>query len=163
VLDFQQSVKGFGLFSLAKLIAECGDIGVYRTSCGLRKRCGIAPYKDKAMSTHRRAGGLTAEEWAAQGFSPRRLSTIVIIAKSLAAAGKIQVVRLAPGAPLTGLTKYQKIYYQHLRTLVERDPDHARDVTEKGKESFSKHADRQATRVMMQKFLNDLFGVCKKI
>lgn len=166
VRDFAASVRGFSEFSLAKLIGLAGDPGTYRTALGLRKRCALAPMYDKAASTWRREGGLSATDWEDLGYSPRRRSAVYVIAEKIASGGAVQAQRLARGEDIDArndLTKYQKLYQHRLRYEAARDPAHLREnKKEPEKESYSAHAALRAQRFMMQKFLVDLYAVCKE-
>lgn len=76
VYTWAKDVKGLGELGLAVLVGEARDIGAYPEKGHLWKRLGLAPYGDKAMSTWRMKGGLSADEWIAAGYSPRRRAEI---------------------------------------------------------------------------------------
>lgn len=67
-----KSVKGLGDLGLAVIVAEAGDLAKYTNPGKVWKRLGLAPYNGKAASTWRYEGGLSADEWTAFGYSPRR-------------------------------------------------------------------------------------------
>ena len=69
-------VKGLGELGLAVIVAESGDIGNYPHARKLWKRLGLAPLDGRAMSQWRIKGGLTADEWTAAGYAPRRRAEI---------------------------------------------------------------------------------------
>lgn len=48
---------------------------------------GLAPFNGKACSTWRREGGLSAAEWVAAGYSPRRSSVAYLIGECFVKAG----------------------------------------------------------------------------
>lgn len=80
--------RGFGLQSLATLVGEAGDISNYSNPAKLWKRFGCAPIQGRdgrrqMGSTWRRTGGLSAEEWTAAGYSPRRRSTLYVVTECL--------------------------------------------------------------------------------
>lgn len=92
--------RGFGLLSLAQMIGEAGDLRNFRdtpkpnghTGHGYEKLwsfLGLAPFtkggKTQMGSTWKsgRGGTLTAKEWTAFGYSPRRRSLIWVIGDSL--------------------------------------------------------------------------------
>jgi len=73
---FAESVKGFGDKAFAVLVGETGDLSNYSKADKLWKRLGLAPFEGKAFSTWRKTGGLTAEDWTAAGYAPRRRAEI---------------------------------------------------------------------------------------
>lgn len=73
---FGRGVRGFSSRGLAIVVGEAGNLSDYASDAKLWKRFGIAPYMDKACSTWRREGGLTAEQWTEAGYSPQRLSAL---------------------------------------------------------------------------------------
>jgi hypothetical protein len=95
--------KGFGLFSLAKIVGECGDLtsrpgkpeegGNYESPAKLWKRMCLAPFSFREQThmgcTWRVYGGrkeipaLPASEWSAYGYSGRRRSVMYTIGESL--------------------------------------------------------------------------------
>lgn len=86
--------RGFGLPSLATLIGETGDLNNYAGPAKLWKRMGCAPFQsgDKVAmgSTWRfgKEGKLSAEEWTAFGYSPRRRSIAFVIGNCLVKGNK---------------------------------------------------------------------------
>ncbi len=82
-------VRGFGLKSLGIIIGECGDLSLYANPAKVWKRLGLAPIsggKDGSCrmgSTWKRKGGLSAEEWTAAGYSPKRRSVMYVIGECL--------------------------------------------------------------------------------
>lgn len=71
-----RGVPGLGPRGLAVIVGAAGDLGNYANPGKLWKRFGLAPYKGRAASTWRRRGGLSADDWTAVGFSPRRLGQL---------------------------------------------------------------------------------------
>ncbi len=79
VYPWAKAVHGFGELGLAVLVGEAGDIGSYPKKGHLWKRLGLAPHDGKAYSTWRRDGGLTADDWVAAGYSPRRRAEVFAV------------------------------------------------------------------------------------
>ncbi len=73
---FAANVRGFADLGLAVIAGECGDLANYATVSKVWKRLGLAPFNGQAGSTWRRTGGLTADEWTALGYSPKRLGQL---------------------------------------------------------------------------------------
>lgn len=80
-------MRGFGVGTFAAVVGEAGDLANYSTHSKLWKRFGLAPFKGKALSTWRMSGGLTADEWKAAGYSPRRRSILFNFAESAIKVG----------------------------------------------------------------------------
>ncbi len=83
--------KGFGLVSCGMVLGEAGDLSNYANPAKLWKRMGCAPYQCERLSktamggTWKRGkeGKLTAEEWTAYGYSPRRRSIMYVVTDCL--------------------------------------------------------------------------------
>lgn len=75
-----ENQRGFGLPNLAILVGEAGDLNNYPNPAKLWKRFGLAPIekdgKSMMPSTWRggKQGKLSAADWEAAGYSPRRRS-----------------------------------------------------------------------------------------
>jgi hypothetical protein len=78
-----EELNGFGALGFAQIVAESGDLNNYANPGTLWKRMGMAPFNGKLPSTWRRSGGLTAQDWEAVGYSPKRRSMIFSIGDSL--------------------------------------------------------------------------------
>lgn len=74
--QWAKGVRGLGELGCAVILAETGNLGNYATRERVWKRLGLAPLNGKAMSTWRKEGGLTADDWTAAGYSPRRRAEI---------------------------------------------------------------------------------------
>lgn len=74
VAKWIDTVKGVGIDSVAAIVGECGDLSNYANPGKLWRKLGLHVYKGKAPSTWKKEGGLFAEEWVEQGYSPARLS-----------------------------------------------------------------------------------------
>lgn len=79
VYPWAKAVKGLGELGLAVIVGEAGDLGSYPKKGHLWKRLGLAPHDGMAYSTWRMKGGLTAEDWTAAGYSPRRRAEIYAV------------------------------------------------------------------------------------
>ena len=84
---FGKGIKGFGARSLAVIVGEAGDLSAYPKKGHLWKRMGLAPFVKNgvARSGHqwRTKGGLTADEWKAFGYSPKRRSVMYVIGETM--------------------------------------------------------------------------------
>lgn len=81
--EFVEATIGFGYGGLAMIVGEAGDIGNYANPGKLWKRMGMAPVKGQCCATWRARGGLSAAEWGAAGYSPRRRSVMYQITDSM--------------------------------------------------------------------------------
>lgn len=79
VYDWASKVHGFGELGLGVIVAEAGDLAKYPKKGHLWKRLGLASHEGKAYSTWRREGGLTADDWVAAGYSPRRRAEVYAV------------------------------------------------------------------------------------
>lgn len=97
----QPEQKGFGLLSLAVVIGETGDLRDYANPAKLWKRMGCHPWEFKGKtqmgSTWKSKGGLSAEEWTAFGYSPRRRSIMYVIGQSLVKGNYLDKEHEHPG------------------------------------------------------------------
>lgn len=131
---FAKSVHGLGDLGLAVLAGEAGDLASYPKKGHLWKRLGLAPIHGQALSTWRRTGGLSADDWTAAGYSPRRRAEVyAVISEPLFRA---QSVAAGP---------YRAIY------------DRRRAATDAAHPDWSKlHSHMDALRVMTKSLLRDL-------
>ena len=79
VYGWAKAVHGFGDLGLAVLIAETGDLAKYPKKGHVWKRLGLGVHNEHAYSTWRRKGGLSADEWSAIGYSPRRRAEVYAV------------------------------------------------------------------------------------
>jgi hypothetical protein len=135
IFEWANSVRGFGELGLAVILAETGDLSGYPKKGHLWKRLGMAPFQGKAYSTHRRDGGLTADQWTAAGYSPRR-------------RGEIYAVISEP------LFRHQSTAHGPYRAIY----DHRRASTSLVHPDWTKmHSHMDALRVMTKFLLRDLW------
>ena len=80
---FVKGVCGFGAAGLGMIVGEAGDLAAYANPGKLWKRFGLAPVMGRAPSTWRSKGGLSADDWTAVGYSPKRRSIMFQIGDSL--------------------------------------------------------------------------------
>lgn len=83
VHSWQKAVAGFGEKALAIIVGEAGNLSRYDHEDKLKKRLGLAPFNGKAFSRWRAEGGLSAEEWAEAGYSPRRRAEVYAVVEPL--------------------------------------------------------------------------------
>lgn len=134
VYPWAKAVHGFGDLGLAVLVGEAGDIGSYRKKGHLWKRLGLAPFRGKAMATWRRDGGLSADDWIAAGYAPRRRAEVyAVISDPLF---RQQTVVQGP---------YRAIYDQRRAATATAHPDWTKA-----------HSHADALRVMTKHFVRDL-------
>lgn len=138
-----KGVRGLGDLGMAVILAECGDLNKYANPAKVWKRLGLAPFeKDgqtKALSTWRKSGGLTAEEWAdgkKTGYSPSRRAEIFSCV----------------GDPLfrqqTMITgPYRKIYDDRRARTAETHPDWTK-----------LHSHNDGLRIMTKRLISDLWS-----
>jgi hypothetical protein len=81
--SFVKGVCGFGAAGLGMIVGEAGDLTAYANPGKLWKRFGLAPVMGRAPSTWRSKGGLSADDWTAVGYSPKRRSIMFQIGDSL--------------------------------------------------------------------------------
>ncbi len=79
IYAWAKAIPGLGELGLAIIIAEAGDLSGYPKKGHLWKRLGLAPFEGRAFSTWRMKGGLSAEQWADAGYSPRRRAEIYAV------------------------------------------------------------------------------------
>lgn len=83
VADWVERQRGFGIGNFARIIGETGDLSLYANPAKVWKRLGLAPFKGQAPSTWKRKGGLSAEEWTALGYCPRRRAVCYVVSECL--------------------------------------------------------------------------------
>lgn len=133
--EWAKGVRGLGDLALAVVIAEAGDLSKYPSKGHLWKRLGLAPMGGKAMSTWRREGGLTAEEWVEAGYSPkRRAEMYAVVADPLF---RHQTMSEGP---------YRAVYDRRRAAAAITHPDWTKG-----------HAHADACRVMTKYLLRDLW------
>lgn len=112
VYAWVKEVKGLGELGLAVIVAEAGDLAAYPKKGHLWKRLGLAPHEGKAYSTWRMKGGLSADEWVAAGYSPRRRAEVyAVVSEPLFRA---QSCKAGP---------YRTVYDHRRERTAETNPD----------------------------------------
>ena len=137
--QWAKSVRGLGELGFAVIVGEAGDLAKYDSDDKLRKRLGLAPMGGHAMSTWRRKGGLTADDWTAAGYSPGRRAQIYACVED--PLFRAQWRDGGPAGP------YGEVY-QRRRTWT--------DVTHPEWAKAQRHND--ARRVMAQRLISDLWS-----
>lgn len=131
-------IRGMGALLLAEIIGTVGDLAQYRGPRSLRKMLGAAPHNGKALSTWKRNGGLSADEWVMVGANPNRFCLLFRM-------GDCQIKSRGP---------YRAIY-------DARKPIEAARIGDDGKPVTPMIAHRRALRVMVSRMLNDLWAYSK--
>lgn len=141
VFAWAKEVKGLGELGLAVIIAEAGDLAKYPKKGHLWKRLGLAPHEGKAYSTWRSKGGLSAEDWTAAGYSPRRRAEVyAVISEPLFRAQSV-----AAG-------QYRSIY------------DRRREATAIAHADWTKaHSHMDGLRVMTKYMVRDLWVAWRRV
>lgn len=88
---WSESIKGFGILGLAKVIGETGNLNNYPNPAKVWRRMGCAPYRDHMAKTWRvdkwrqqyGLPKLSDEEWTEYGYCPHRRSTIFVVSEGL--------------------------------------------------------------------------------
>lgn len=144
-----ESVKGVGALGLATIVGEAGDLARYPTPAKLWKRLGYAPYDGHAGSTWKRESwrprSLNAIEWTDVGFNPERYALMEQISESLFKAQWIGAAKTEDGQGRPD-GPYGAVYAARRARTAETHP-----------EWTPKHAQMDALRVMMKRFLLDLW------
>ena len=153
VYEWAKSIWGLGELGLAKIVAQAGDLSVYKSAGAVWKRMGLAVIDGERQ---RRIGGADA---LVHAYSPQRRSEMWNIGGGII-GGMGLGVRPLDGEDISlrdDWSPYQKLFVQRCRYEVARDPEaHARPVTKTGKESYSKHAANRAKRYVEKRLLRDL-------
>lgn len=162
VVDWVESeqCRGFGMASLAAIVAEAGDLANYDNPAKLWKRLGVAVingsaqghpagfYKDAEGVEHGRKPA--AEEWIEHGYCKTRRSMLWIVGSSLIRA--------------VGWYK-TNIYDRHKAIDREKHPMPSKDQIKKDLAAGRRpmytdiHMHRRAQRYMEKRFIRDLWNV----
>lgn len=156
VYPWADAVDGIGDLGLANIIAEAGHpLTDFATVSKLWKRLGFAPYDGHAGSSWKRSGGkkpwvprsLTKEEWIANPFSGARYAVIHQSAVWLRnnAKQRTSVKKSGEGFGLP-VGPYGHAYVARRQHTAATHPDWTNG-----------HADKDAIRFMMKRFLRDLW------
>lgn len=153
VYGWVKSVNGFGDVSFATVVGECGDIGSYRNPSCIWKRMGLAPFEGKAGATWRKIGGLSAEQWIAAGYSPKRRSVAYNLDKIIGGMG---LWRPLIGSDLTDANYYQRVFAERARIEAVK-LEMPVTASDKGKESYTKYVANRAMRYTQKRLLRELW------
>lgn len=146
----RDSVHGAGMLGMATIVAEAGDLSNYPNPAKLWSRLGYAPFDGHAGSTWKRATwrprSLTADEWVEHPFAGERYALMFSIADSLWRAQWVSAKKAgAEEGHADGV--YGEVYAARRAHTFTTHPD------------WSKmHRRMDALRVMMKKFLADLWS-----
>jgi hypothetical protein len=146
---FVEQVCGFGIGSLAAIVGECGDLSNYSTHSKLWKRMGLAPMGGKAMSTWRRSGGLTSDQWQDAGYSPSRRSIVWNIGACVMKAQSAKVNK-ETGEVIKPAGPYRVLYDQRKELELTRCESKA-------------NANARALRYLDKRILRDLWKEWRKL
>lgn len=145
VYPWVKSVRGLGDLSCAVILAETGDLSNYPDKGRLWKRLGLSPRDGKAMSTWRREGGLTAEEWTDAGYAPRRRAEVFAMMDPLFRA-QAESADKETGAILRPAGLYRTVYDARKARAGLAHPDWTK-----------MHLHMDALRVMTKHAIRDLW------
>lgn len=148
IFPWMNGVLGAAEGGIGIIIGEAGDLSKYATVDKLWSRLGFAPFEGYAGSTWRRGQGsrkLTADEWIAHPFAAERYAMIYTVADSLSRA---QVLSMEKSGTRYGKPKgpYGEVYVRRREHTAVTHPDWS-----------DGHARLDALRVMMKRFLRDLW------
>lgn len=149
VAEWLEGVKGAGALGVATIIGEAGDLSNYPTEGHLWSRLGFAPFEGHAGSTWRRETwrprALSSAEWVEHPFACERYAMMYVIADSLS---KAQVESAEKSGTTFGRGKgvYGEAYVKRREHTAITHPDWTK-----------MHARNDALRIMMKKFLRDLW------
>lgn len=132
---FGEGIRGFGLASLAVIVAEAGDLSLYSNPAKLWKRMGLAVMGDV------RQGGLaksaSKEDWIAHGYNRQRRSRMWNIGDALIKSNQ------------TG--EYRALYLERKAYEIAREP-----------EMKPIKAHRRAQRYMEKRLLKNLWQAWRR-
>jgi len=150
VFPWIKSVNGAGALGLATVVAEAGDIANYPNVDKFRKRLGFAPYDGCAGSTWKRVTwrprALSAEEWVEHPFSGERYAFMHEIAKAIWFKQWIGKAKTGNGEGKPN-GPYGEVYAARRKHTAQTHPEWSKG-----------HSHSDALRVMMKKFLRDLWA-----
>lgn len=136
VFEWVHGVRGFGEKTLGVLIGETGNLTNYPKPDKLWKRLGLAPHDGKAYSTWRREGGLTAEDWIAARYAPRRRAEVYSC---------LSEPLFRSQTPVMG--PYRLVYDARRARTAETHPDWTKA-----------HSHADALRIMTKRAVSDLWS-----
>lgn len=145
-----ESVHGAGMPGMSTIVAEAGDLSNYPNPAKLWSRLGYAPYDGFAGSSWkrvtRRPRALTADEWIEHPFAGERYALMFSISDSLWRAQwisgkKSDTEEGVPDGP------YGEVYSRRRAHTLKTHADWTK-----------MHRKMDALRVMMKKFLADLWA-----
>lgn len=140
IASWAADVRGLGDLGLAVIVAECGNLSMYSNPAKVWKRLGLAPIEKggtvMAASNWRKKGGLTADDWTAAGYSPRRRAEIYAC---------IGDPLFRQQSVVTG--PYREAYDRRRARTAETHPDWTKG-----------HSHGDAVRVMTKELLRDLWA-----
>jgi len=149
VREWVEGVPGVGMLGLATIVAETGALHNYANPAKVWKRLGYAPYDGHAGSTWRRKTwrprALTDEEWVENPFNKERYAMMAMVAQFLWMKQWRGAARSGNGAGRPS-GPYGEVYARRRRHTAVTHPDWTKG-----------HGHNDALRVMMKRFLADLW------
>jgi hypothetical protein len=141
VVQWAESIRGFGLPSLAAIVGEAGDLSWYRNPAKLWKRFSLHVIGDKASK--RIKGDKT------QGFVPRRRAEMHVIGDNL----------VRSGGPYADLYRARKAYEIEKLAAQGIGVKPASQITEKNRDKFmsSGQVHKRALRYIEKRLLVELW------
>lgn len=164
VYAWVKDVKYFGDVSFATIVGECGDMGSYKSVSAVWKRLGLAVIAGNRQGNPGK--NATAEDWTLHGYNKQRRSTSYVASEQIIGGmGKYRPLFGEDTEANDDLTYYQKVFVRRVRYEAERLPHVDKKTGEtvavkcsdKGKESYTKHAARRAHRYTEKRLLRNLY------
>lgn len=154
-----KDIHGVGPLNLAKLLGATGNPSDYPDPAKLRKRMGLAPWKDGlALGTFRPEGEqLTKDEWKDSGYNKNRRCVSFLIGDSF--------VRSNGNCPYRQIYSERKVYEQKraLRRGIPIVPTAEAKGMERGSYFTKEQIHLRAQRVAEQKFLKHFWMAWRKL
>jgi len=151
--SFGKDVRGFGVLSLATIVADAGDLGSYPKPGHLWKRLGLAVIGRGDGVADVRQGGLSKSaaksDWIAHGYSRRRRSRMFVIGDAL----------VKSGAHYRQIYLARKDYERSKALLAGLTIAPAAKIPKASAAAFMSdgHVHRRAQRYMEKRLLKDLW------
>lgn len=147
IAAWAKAVRGLGELGLAVIIGEAGDLARYSNPGKLWKRLGLAPHDGKAYSTWRREGGLSAEDWTAAGYAPRRRAEIYACIGDPLFRAQAQAADKETGEIIREAGPYRVAYDRRRLRTADTHPDWTK-----------LHSHNDALRIMTKELILDLWS-----
>lgn len=144
-------VRGLGDLGLAVILAEAGDPGKYGNVGKMWKRLGLAPImkgdKTQAGKTWRIKGGLSADDWTAAGYNPKRRAEIYSCIDEPLFRAQSQSLDKGTGEITRQAGPFRRVYDARRARTAETHPEWSKA-----------HSHGDALRIMTKALISDLWS-----